>query len=183
MTVLNYVGVALQLAGVLISAAGLVATWREFAPPGERFFAPVVDPLVLLVRTAFSWSADAARKILRRPIQGKVASVQMGATVTATGSLGMTVTIAPLPQDTRAALVALHERAQMLTDMLMDTRGRIEEEFAARANEDERIREEQRLAVAKLESIDRSLAIGGLRTQAFGVFLTVLGIVLAELPA
>lgn len=54
MSALNYVGVALEITGVLISAVGLVATWREFAPRGERFFGPVVDPVGVVARSLYS---------------------------------------------------------------------------------------------------------------------------------
>lgn len=102
--------------------------------------------------------------------------------MSATGTVNFKVTLDPLPPDTNAALGVLHERTQRLMDILMETRVRTDETFAAHAAEDSRLRDEIRAAVDRLENIDRRLAIGGIRTQALGLFLTVLGIVLATLP-
>lgn len=185
MTITNYLGVALQVLGVVISSLGLRSTWREFAD--ERFFAFVIDPgreaLHAVVTGVVAAISRLSRWIFRRPRDAVVVPLTGVAAVASVGSLSARVQFGALPPERDKALEVLHERTQRLMDMLMASREQVEKEAAARAASIASLHDELGAEVARLERRSAHVAVGGIQAQSLGLFLVAIGLVLTAWPS
>lgn len=163
----------LQVSGLVITAAGLSITWREFHDPDERF----VDEAMGLAR----------RIVVRipRPWRRRSATVNvdLASAVAMAASVTTHVTYGPPPEDVREALELLTKRAEDLQNSL----SRAMSDAAVRLDgQDVRIgRLEGHIAeeVDRLERADRRVATDGIHLEAFGLVVLAVGIVCAAIDA
>src|SRR5438093_4159578 len=107
MTFVNYAGVALQIVGVAVSGVGLWTTWREFALPNDRFFAPVIDPALEALRALITNADRLIRRLVRRPRGTVIRPITLSDTAHASARFSLRVQFGDLPKETAEALAAL----------------------------------------------------------------------------
>jgi len=83
------------------------------------------------------------------------------------------------PSDLTSAVLELERRVGQLVDRLADVDERVQDEREADLVAVAELRERLAGAIADLEARDRRVALGGLRLEMFGLFLTALGLVVA----
>ena len=170
MTAGHAIGLALQLVGLLVMGLGVWRTWREFALPGENLVEPITRAgraawTALVQRTEALW-----RRILRRPRR-------VEAHAEFASAVGMAARLQA--SDLTSAVLELERRVGQLVDRLADVDERVQDEREADLVAVAELRERLAGAIADLEARDRRVALGGLRLEMFGLFLTALGLVVA----
>jgi len=178
----NYLGVALQVVGVVVSGLGLWTTWREFAAPDNRFFAPVIDPTREVLGAMKARAGTIVRRIFRRPPKDKVIVLTGVSAVAFVGRLGARLGYGDLPNDPQGALAELHRRTQQLMDMLGKDSERFDKEATDREADVHAMRSELAAALRRFEERSQRIAVGGLRPQFVGLFLVVIGLVMQGWP-
>lgn len=167
---LSTAGVVGELAGLAIAAVGFRQTWREWEPD-EAISWPLTQALDRLT----SWLT----RVFRTGLPPKVVHGQASLAAAAVLPVRASVERAPLPSITEAP----EQFAKMVELRLTDLLDRVEK--AARAQEDaEEAAKEREAEIRSL--IDRyraesqanvkKVAVGGLRLQAIGWALTILGV-------
>jgi hypothetical protein len=170
-----------QLFGVVIAFVGLWKTWHEFAE-GERFRAPYVERARAIAERVVARARRMVQRLLRRPPQqivGAGVAISAGGVLKARGRAIWGL----LPEPTEAALAELHRRTldlsktqadaiERLDDAIEDVRSAAEA-FSTRVDE----------AIRRLEALNRRVAVGGVRWEASGLFLVLLGLALQWISA
>lgn len=174
--VLTLAGAGIQVLGAVVALAGLVRTHDEFADQTLR--ALVVE------RAQGAWGRARAfgRRLLRRPPQKVVGA---GAAIGGAGSLAARGRIgwAPLPGTLQKDIAALERRTQQLLDSLANTQERLEDTIADVRAEVRAVKDHLAAADNSLEELARRAAIGGVRLEALGLFLVILGLALQGIGA
>lgn len=168
------IATTLQLAGAAATMFGAWQTWHEFATPGQRFWEPFLRPFV----RAWRWLTRLVRRIFRRGrkhVVGLGGVSAGGATVRARGRVGFR----PLPSlDEPAAFVAeVKDQIDRVHNLAQDIQERLADESEARRHANDQLRGDLDTRIAKVESMTRNVAVGGLRLEALGVALVVAGTV------
>jgi len=182
-TGLTIAGTVLQVAGLGISFEGIRRAWRDW-PRVAGFFEPVI------VWTKARWSAawgfvrTALNRLLRRQPSVSVTVHGAAAEAFAFAQVGtVDKSYDPLPEGmaVESAIATLDERTRSLLRTFSDL------ENAHRKHKDvteislRYLRERMESHVTRLEEQDRRVAVGGLRLQAFGLFLVTVGVVVVEI--
>lgn len=168
--VLFFVGIALQLGGVVLTIIGARTVWRDIASPDDRFLAPFIR--------AGQWIDSKWRRLLRllglrghtQVLIGQAAEISVIA-----GDLRVTRSFAQLRDDltTQQALQTLDDRIREVQALAYDQAYEVEQRIKKAVEElaAEQVRAQQDAeAVAKRE---RRTAVQGLRLEAYGfAFLT-----------
>jgi hypothetical protein len=173
MSPLGWLGVALQVGGLVLAGLGLADAWRNFGP-GEPFLAPVRRSLAL----AGGWLARLARRVLRR---GNVVVIVGAGELKLSGSLEGRgrIGFGPLPKhDVTAAIAILEQRTRELREAIASvderTSGRLDASDAKAESVERRLAGE----VSRLDLADRRIASGGVRLAAIGLGATAAGMIL-----
>ena len=175
--VLNTLGVAAQIFGVLVAFGGLWKTWHEHAA-GEAFWGWLVTRAYAVSRASAIRAQRIIRRLLRRrPETRAIAGIAAGQAA-AFGSVHGRVNWGPLPETTEAALQELHRRTvEMMdrqanaVDRLDDAVGEMRTDIAARATH-------LVAEIGRVEKLSRHIAVGGVRLESMGLFLVLLGLAL-----
>jgi len=175
---LRYWGLALQLAGFVTVAWGLVELRQRFSDlPG------LVALLQRRLRHAGVRAAAFGRKIFRRPRHQVVHAGDIASSVDF-GDATVTVTDGPLGAD-----LPVEERLAWLdqrTRQLREDFNRLQREIGAEAHTRKLADAEESAArTSAIGDVDRrlaDLAVGGLTMEAWGVAMFVIGTILGALP-
>ncbi len=178
MEFINWLGVVFEIVGLGMSGLGLWRTWRNFAPAGEHFLGPLTEPTGAALAAARLKAETFLRRILRRPKPGVTHVRSAEATISATGRVSIRIGYGNLSDETLVALGELHRRTQQLMDKVTAVDERVADEQRAREQADGAIGLELATSVKRLEQRGQRIAVGGVRTQAIGLVLVALGLVL-----
>jgi hypothetical protein len=170
---------AVEFVGIIVTAYGLIRTWREFT--GEALFgdAAIVTAARARARRALGTAGDFLRRLRGYPptvtvTRGRGAITADAAKVSGEGLVGY----APLDPalDSTAALAELDRRTRDLTSRLADEMRRRGNGDAALQSALSAVEEKIDEAVQRLDRQGARIAIGGLRTAATGLGLVLLGL-------
>lgn len=174
------IGTGFEIVGLVVTAIGVRATWREFASPQDRFLGPVIDIARDVAQRTSSWLKAIVRRLLRRPNNVTVAITGTGL-VTFTGKLSARIGYGALPKETETALTELGRRTQQLMDMLNDAKERLDKDTDDIRADVVSLKNELGEAATRFEERTQHVALDGLRTEAVGLFLVGLGVLLQSL--
>ena len=168
------VGGALRILGVLVSAVGLMRTWRDF-PPGERFLEPLIGPPLRRARRALSRLGRAfARwrgKGIPMEVEGSAASA-FGAAFAADALIGY----GPLPpQPPEASIAALDVRTREISTRLTNAAQKLETSISVLRDAAAKREAEVTDRLHELERRDVRIATGGIRIAALGLLMIGVG--------
>jgi len=165
------VGFLFQIVGLVVTAIGFRRTWREFAT------GPFPPRQWLLVRGR-GFAAWFRRVILRRPqphIAGSGIAVGGGGAFIARGRIGW----GPLSGKTaRAQILELEQRVKDLANSTFNKTDALEDSVAAVRRDIADVASRLDMAAARLERQTRTVAIGGIVWESFGLLLVVIGLAL-----
>jgi hypothetical protein len=164
---LRWTGLALQVVGVIVSTAGIVDTWRDYAPPDRRFWR-----WLWAILRGIGWLWHELWKT--RPPYGS-ATVMVGGPATGAGVAG-TVTITATGEVTHAGTVA--EQLAALAGRIDATNARLDKVHARVETEELARQTAVTDLLTRTRDYTREAMVGGLHLEAFGVFLVAVGIVL-----
>lgn len=168
-----------ELVGLGLAADGLRRTWREFRNPTDAFWAPLTAPSATLLR----WAYLRVRRLVGKSVPPR--TVELNDTAAATESFTRDFEarwdVLPPDDDTQAWLKLLYRRSREINERMQ----RVEGHIATKAAEDERRYAETTAAIDEVRTHAtrqiRTITIGGLREQALGWLLIVVGTVLGGL--
>ncbi len=172
-TVLIWIGLIIQVVGLVVTGIGVRRTWREFS--AEPFW----DPLVQRGRRLWAWITATLRRVFKRPrtLRAEGAgTVKAVVEVRAVGRAGFRTI--PSDQPFEEAISELDERTRHLLDQIADARQHYDGEFRTFRSDLGSLQDEVRRVEAELGESDRRVAISGLRLEALGLFLLAIGILL-----
>src|SRR3990172_8401801 len=175
--VLISVGVALQVSGLAVTGWGVRRAWRDFGT--EEFWSPVIN----LLRALGVWVLQKYRILFRRPRSATVSPgyIGLGVHVTAGGRGRKGYRVIPSDQGVEDSITELDQRTRELLERIQKELERVDESLAGMTSEIGALRREVDEGIARLEESDRKVAIGGLRLEAVGLFLLVVGVVVQSL--
>jgi hypothetical protein len=173
------IGTTVEVVGLFVALAGLLRTWRDFAPKGEPIYGRELRLLQALGRRLRTALAEIRRRVTRSP-RGR--HIALEAAISGTGELNVTVRrgYGPLLSDLSAAeaMAVLDQRTRELMDRIEDASGAAREE-GARAAAAERLLEKRVAEVASSAASNiQRVATEGLRIELFGLALVAIGLVL-----
>ena len=168
------VGGVLRMLGVIVSAIGLMRTWRDF-PPGERFLEPLIGPPLRIARRELGRVGRAlARwrgKGIPTAVQGNVATA-VGSAFGADGVVGY----GPLPPaPPEESIATLDARTREISTRLTNAAQKLEISIAALRDADAKREAEVRDRLHELERRDVRIATGGIRIAALGLLMIGVG--------
>ena len=177
-TLLNLLGVGLEVVGLVVAAIGGLQTWREFGPPGEG----LLDPIGRAARAARDASTARVvgwwRRLRRKPRSVLALAGYASGTASMNARLRTRKGYGPLPVETGDAIRMLGERTEELLGRVQDGRDAAEDEIAKVREEIAELSGEVELVSAKQEADTRRVAIGGIRLQMLGFFVVGIGLAL-----
>jgi hypothetical protein len=176
---LNYIGLALQLAGFLTVAVGLADIRAKFTDqPSVRI--RVGRRLVVARRVA--WVR--IRRMLGRPVSPRTVQLSAAGMVTATGKVTAQVLYGTLDLDrpVRDLLAQLDARTRDIQLRVNGVESELGVEATARESGDSTERTARKAADAGLDRKLSDLAAGGLRLEWWGVWMFLAGTVLSTIP-
>lgn len=179
MIVLYVVALVAELAGLALAADGFRRTWREFRRPDDAFWEPVAAPAKQAARSAYVRARRLIGKSLP-PAEVKVVGVTGSATVgvptvTATGFA------VPPVEDVAAYMTYLSHRIDDLSRQIAraDAAARAKTESDAQRHAETTRTIEQ--VQNEMHGQVRTITIEGMREQALGWLLIVIGTFLGGL--
>lgn len=179
---LNALGVVSQLVGVVVAFVGLWKTWHEFAN-GERFLAPYEARAGAIAHAISVRVRSDLRRLLRRHPETIARAGTAHGTFTMSANIRGRVTWGPLPLTTEAAMAELERRTLELQKTHANTTERQDDALAEVRGDAATFRAHADEAIKRLEAMNRRVAVGGLRWQASGLFLVLLGLALQGIAA
>lgn len=180
MTPIGWMGVVLQVAGLVLAGIGLADTWRQFGP-GEPFLAPVWRLLAQVRAGILRARSELYRRIRRRP-RDTVVGVGAAQLRIATFRARARVQFGRLAKhDAPAAIGELDQRTKILMDAIADLQERVADDADASSARLGAIDARLSSEVARLESVDREIAVGGVRLEALGLVIVAGGTMLQAL--
>jgi hypothetical protein len=167
----TFVGFLFQIIGVGVTVIGFRRTWREFAsgpfPPKQW--------VIVHGRAFAEW---VRRVILRRQqpkIVGSGVAVSGGGAFTARGRIGW----GPLSGKTaKAQIIELEQRVKDLANSAFNKTDALEDSVVAVRRDIADVASRLDEAAAKLEQQTRTVAVGGIVWESFGLLLVVIGLAL-----
>lgn len=168
MELLSWIGVGLQVVGLVVTGFGIAATWREFAT--ESLFEPIAVPS----RRVWAWVKS---RLLGRPVPVPEASGRLPLTVSATGRGFAPFRTLPKDQMVAESISELDERTRDLLKQLKSLDGRMTDEAKALRAEIDSARRTIETELETLRHSDREVATSGIRWEATGLALVALGVV------
>lgn len=181
-SLLNAVGVICQIVGVVIAVVGLWKTWREFAG-GEPFMRPYQDRTTAILRTIKARGVATLNRLFRRHPETLAYAGVAGGVSTMSSAVRARVTWGPLPLDTAAALEELHRRTLDLSKTQADATDRHADALASLRDDLDRLTAHVDDVIAHFDALAGRVAVGGIRWQASGLFLVLLGLALQGIAA
>jgi hypothetical protein len=175
---LQTIGAGLQLLGAVIALVGLAFTWREFK--GELFMEPLIAVGRGIARPLgrlWAWTNSQVARLQGKSRQVLTGSVAPAGSLTRTHHAYARAFIEdPLPKDPRDAVEELAHRIKVTRDALATTTEAQGKAIGSTAEAVRRLEERVDAAVGRLDVQDRRVAVGGLRWQAVGLTLVILGL-------
>lgn len=179
MKALRWIGLALQIVGVVIAATGLWLTWREYGR--DRSF---WGPIVRLFRQGWAWSKERAIRLWVK-LGGHRSATVHAVTGTATGTFKLSGTVRvgwasppDIEADPSGFALEMTRRADALHETVQVLREQLAAEEKARSIALESLQSNVVTAASVNEQLTRDVAVGGIQLEAFGVFLVAVGILL-----
>jgi hypothetical protein len=169
---LAVVGAGFETVGLAYAAIGFRRTWTAFRQLGDRFLTPITATLDRIT----SWmNRIFNHQPFRRTVSAR-GGLAVDLTVTARGRKMWSPL--PRPEDDLGQFAAVvGERLSDLFDRVQALRFEILDEAKAASDRDSETRQLLDDYRAETQSTVQSITVGGLREQAFGWLLVVVGVV------
>ena len=168
------VGGVMRILGVIVSAIGLMRTWRDF-PPGERFLEPLIGPPLRLARRALG---RVRRTLARWRGKGIPTAVQGNAATSVGSAFGADGVVAygPLPPaPPEQSIATLDARTREISTRLTNAAQKLESSISALRDAAARREAEVADRLRELERRGVRIATGGIRIAALGLLMIGVG--------
>ncbi len=181
--VLNFLGIALQIAGVTVTALGVRRTWREYGPEGEGWWDPLIRWVVRSGKCIHTKLRLFFGRILRSlrfisDTEAHSASSTLTGSVILTAQARMQFRVLT-PLNIGKDIAELDVRTRELMDKIYDVWDEVADIEVVLKSVCKRLDS----AIAEMKKRDRHVAVGGLRLEACGLFLLALGLLSQGLAA
>lgn len=178
-TMLNTIGVGLEVVGLAMTLVGAWQTWHRLADPGERPWSAPVRAAVSLARSVWTALGRQVRRLLRRHPEPIVLRPEpIRASIRLSGDLSLSVDYAALPSDTEEALRALDDRTRRTRTDIDAHANSSAREIAGLRQSHEALEERMEREIERVRRTGERTAIEGLKLQFLGFPVVLAGLVL-----